>query len=346
MILIDAVYINNSGGKILLQYLIDSIFFKKINNAFYFLLDDRFSYDTLDQIPTENKLAIKGGEANRISFYKKNGMKFNILFCFANVPPPLKFFNKKVIIYFHNALILDNNDKNLALIQRVSLKLKKVYIKYKSHKNYMWVVQTKHMRDLLINNLAINNEKIKTLPIYDVEKFSGLNFQLSKNDSNYLYVADGVKQKNHDLLLKAWEIIFDSHELELTLHLTVPSRYKILCNEITRLVNKGVLIVNHGHCTFEELKSLYTNCNYFLMPSLSESFGLPLIEAASAGCEIIAVELEYVHDVVEPMMSFCDTADAMDLVSCILSAHNHKKCTRLIVKDEMDSLLNLLTTNA
>jgi glycosyltransferase involved in cell wall biosynthesis len=37
---------------------------------------------------------------------------------------------------------------------------------------------------------------------------------------------------------------------------------------------------------------------------LAESFGLPLIEAAAAGCKIISSDLPYVFEVVKPSLVF------------------------------------------
>lgn len=344
MILIDATYINISGGKILLEYLIQAIFSKNIQHQFFFIFDNRLVSELLSKIEDQKKVIILGGEKERKRFYISHANHYNTVFCFANVPPPIKLKDKKVIIFFHNALILDNINKNYSLLQKMFFNAKKIYIKFRSCRNYDWIVQTNYMKNLLVNKLKINVNKIKTFPIYEVQKFLGVNHQLKVNDKNYLYVADGVKQKNHDILLKAWEIIFNKHNFPIILHLTIPNHYKTLCEEIIRLSNKGVLIVNHGHCTTEELKLLYRDCNYFLMPSLSESFGLPLIEAASAGCEIIAADLAYVYDVVQPMMTF-DPTDPMDLVRCILSINKETKKTNLIVKDEINSLINLLTTN-
>lgn len=343
--LIDAVYINNSGGKILLKYLIEKILSKKLENHFFFLLDVRLSCDCLDYISESNKLAIKGSEANRKKFYKDKGLKFTTIFCFANVPPPLRLKDKKVIIFFHNALILDNKAKNYSLLQKILFHIKKNYIRFRSGSNYIWIVQTNHMKNLLKNKLSINCENIKILPIYDVQKFLDLNLQLEVNYNNYLYVADGVSQKNHRLLLKAWEVLYDNYRMFPVLHLTIPPNYLSLISEIKRLKDKGVLIINHGYCIIDELKTLYSKCNYFLMPSLSESFGLPLIEAASAGCEIIGANLPYVFDVVEPLLTF-NPNKVNDLIECILTEKKANRKTKLLVKNEIDSLLTLLTNNA
>ncbi|MEY8216185.1 MAG: glycosyltransferase, partial [Colwellia sp.] len=49
---------------------------------------------------------------------------------------------------------------------------------------------------------------------------------------------------------------------------------------------------------------LYEASKALVFPSLRESFGLPLIEASSAGLPIIASELDFVRDVSCPVQTF------------------------------------------
>lgn len=345
MILIDSVYINTSGGKILLEYIIEYIFLKQRANPYYFLIDSRLESDKISLIPEDRLSVIKASEFVRRSFYLKKLTQFNSFFCFGNVPPPIRITYKSVHIYFHNSLLLDNQGKNYGLLARTILGLKKNYIRHRQTRNYSWIVQTSSMQILLNKRMGVEINKINVLPIFNVETKSGLNKQLIENNSNYLYVADGVAQKNHQLLLRVWETIFDKYKLELTLHLTVPSKFHELCRQIDSLVEKGVGIINHGYCDSEEIDSLYETCNYFIMPSLSESFGLPLIEAAKAGCEIIAADLNYVYDVVNPMSVF-NPYDDVDLLKCIIDSQKTKAGgTELIVNNEIENLLILLNEN-
>jgi len=344
MILLDAVYIHQSGGKVLLEYFIKTILEKGLLNEFYFLLDNRIEGNFTNQISEKRIFKINPSETERRKFYKEKIDDFTRVFCFANVPPPIKLKLQKVVILFHNALILDNKNMQYNLKTRFTFFLKKLYIKNHIHKNYQWIVQTKKMVELLTQKLTIPTNKIAVLPFYEENRFQKLNQKLPENNGEFLYVADGVKQKNHKILLDAWGILFDNYNLPITLHLTIPANFNLLLAEIKRLQNKGVSIVNHGNCNLDELKELYQNCNYFIMPSLTESFGLPLIEAAEAGCEIIAADLDYVYEIVKPMAVFnpFDKTDIAKIVSEVyLNKVNNR--TEIVVENKMSELINLLT---
>ena len=53
-----------------------------------------------------------------------------------------------------------------------------------------------------------------------------------------------------------------------------------------------------------QLKELYQQSRALVYPSTFESFGLPLIEARQAGIAILAGELDYVRDLVDPEETF------------------------------------------
>ena len=68
MILLDALYVNNGGGKVLLDYLIKKIVTKKLD--FYFLLDNRIKEKYV--LPNKNFIYLKPTFFNRHLFYALN----------------------------------------------------------------------------------------------------------------------------------------------------------------------------------------------------------------------------------------------------------------------------------
>ena len=343
MILLDSVYINESGGKVLLEYFIKEIEKKGLLFNFFFLFDSRFNSSSLNLINEKQRFEVIASENNRRKFYKELSSDFNQFFCFGNVPPPIKINQKKVFILFHNALILNNKNMNYNFKTKFSLLLKKIYIINRNSENYKWIVQTANMKKQLTESLKLGKEAVEILPFYEENRFYNSNQKSPKNKGEFLYVANGVKQKNHQILLNAWEMIFDTKNLPITLHLTIPDSFSHLILEIERLQKKGVLIINHGNCDFIRLGELYKNCNYYISPSLTESFGLPLIEAAEVGCEIIAANLDYVYEVVKPLATF-NPYQKNDIAQVIQSAFlgRYKNKTEIVIHNKINELIKLI----
>ena len=73
MVLIDAMYVNHGGGKILLDYLVNEV--EKNNPDVFYLFDDRCS-QSFKAIDNERKVFLKPSFYERYQFYKKNKSKF------------------------------------------------------------------------------------------------------------------------------------------------------------------------------------------------------------------------------------------------------------------------------
>ena len=70
-----------------------------------------------------------------------------------------------------------------------------------------------------------------------------------------------------------------------------------LCREIEVMRQRyGLKVKNDGELSHQDVLALY--------PSTFESFGLPLIEARQAGVPVLASELDYVRNVLDPEQTF------------------------------------------
>lgn len=342
MNIIDAIYIQSSGGKILLEYFIKYLHKKGILKSFYFLIDDRLESKMETLIEDSHKLKLRASERKRTEFYRKSKNQINSVFCFANVPPPIYLSATQVTILFHNALILrDNNAYKLK--ERLQFFAKRIYIKIANRKEYQWVVQTQSTKALVEAKIGVQTVNLNVLPFFDVDFFK-LNTTILK-ENFFLYVADGVRQKNHIRLLEAVEILYEKYNIRLELHLTVFNTYPELIAKMVRMEYKGYKIVNHGWCNLEKVRELYQSCRYVVFPSLLESFGLPLVEAATSGADVITSDLPYVYDVIRPSAVFdpYSAVNMADTICQMLGSEGVK--TEIVVENKIEELLKLIALN-
>jgi hypothetical protein len=83
--LIDALYVNNGGGKELLDYLVENT--RNFSDV-HFLLDERVR-GQYDFLPSHRVFFLEGSLIKRHEFYLRNGSKFKIVLCFGNCIDPL-----------------------------------------------------------------------------------------------------------------------------------------------------------------------------------------------------------------------------------------------------------------
>jgi len=339
MILIDSIYINTGGGKVLLELLMNTI--AKIGKEnVMFLLDKRLETESVKHYLPEQMVVLTSTEAARKSFYLTLPEKITKIFCFANVPPPITIKSIPIIVYYHSPILSKIHSTGLDLLKKkINSLIKRTYIKYRNKANYHWLVQTPSMKKLVQIRLGVSADKIDIVPFFDEDRINFVNMQLPENRHKFLYISDGTPHKNMFGLLKAWQLIQEKNS-QLELHLNVAPNFVEINHKINELKASGVAVINHGRCTIEQIIDLYRNCNYLIFPSLSESFGLPMLEAANAGCEVISSDLPYVYDVIKPLSTFNPYKPASIAEAVLaITEQPERRGTVAIIKNELNRLL-------
>lgn len=331
MLLIDALYINTSGGKVLLEYLIREL--KKHQINCFFLLDDRLDTNFIDQ--KDKFLYLKATLFNRYNFYSKNKDRFSVVFCFGNIGPPINL-NNKTITYVHQKLFLSR------VTEKKNFKhaLKQILFKYFLKKTDLVLVQSKLMEKDLKTYINKSKYRFKTqvLPFYD----SLIGEESKKIPFFYFYVSTGFNYKNHIRLLDGFSAFYKRHK-KGELHLTVSENFSEVNHYINKLVADGYPIYNHGFIDKDKLKPLYAKASFIVYPSLVESLGLGLVEGIDNNCKIIGANLDYVFEVCEPSITF-DPYDSSSIEKALTYSLNiNLKDSRKLMQNEMSKLITILT---
>lgn len=231
---------------------------------------------------------------------KNSGPDDHIL-CFHGLPPLLP--NKgKLIIFQQNRNYLGLVPlRSFAWRTRQRLRFEQTVARLFRHRCASYWVQTPSMARELQKWYGKKPVSIRILP------FSEAATQMAGNEParwDFIYVADGVAHKNHVRLVEAW-VLLAREGLKPSLALTLSDRDAALAAWIRlRIAEHGLRISDLGQLPHDDLMRLYAQSKALVFPSISESFGLPLIEARQIGLPIVASELDFVRDVCEPVQSF------------------------------------------
>jgi glycosyltransferase involved in cell wall biosynthesis len=337
MILFDSIYINNSGGKVLLTYLLDRI---QIKNNFIFLFDNRLSEDKLIEI--ENIFFIKPSLVKRFLAYKKKDASASLIFSFANIPP-LTRYNVPTYTYFHQLKFLSDHF-DVSVKEKIRLYFQRIILKYLSKNSDYFIVQSNFMAHQLSRKLNFDINKILVIPFYPPLNPSNFESISKKEKGSFIFVSGGSLHKNHFRLLHA----FASHFRKTgtgKLTITISNSSKKLASLISDLTNERIPIINLGEIPRENLIEYYRKSEYLIYPSLVESFGLGLIEALEFDCKIIGSDLPYTYEVCDPSLVF-DPFDVNSIENAITKATTSiipfSKCK---IENKIDDLLQIFNLN-
>lgn len=303
-LIVHATNIHTGGGAILLNALITNMPGKYELLVF---LDQRFVLpDSLSK-----NIAIVSVEPTVASRLKAEYLLLQAanentkVICFGNLPPLFKL-KASVILFLQNRHLVDDQYLNRFPIKtRIKIFIEKLWFKLRASNISMYMVQTQSMRAALENIKWAKDCQIMLAPFIPFKKdFQELNSDVCKK-YDFLYVASGQPHKNHENLILAWCILAEKM-LFPSLLLTIDSfSYPDLLLFLNKKKSEfGLRIENVGIVPYQNISRLYSNANALIYPSLSESFGMPLLEAQKFNMPILASELDFVRDNVEPVETF------------------------------------------
>ena len=227
------------------------------------------------------------------------------VFCFHGLPPifPVK---AEVDVFQQNRIYLGGTPlKQFAVKTRCRLLVEIPLSKLLKERVSTYWVQTPSMRNAVFTWNKSADINVKVMPFADKLPV------ITRSDNqlwDFVYVADGEAHKNHRTLIEAWKHLAKAG-FNPSLAITLSTRDLQLKSWIEEQVKEfGLNVTDLGQMPHSDVLALYASSGALIFPSKSESFGLPLIEAASAGLPILAGELDFIRDVCTPVQTFDPTS--------------------------------------
>ncbi|WP_414622893.1 glycosyltransferase family 4 protein [Calothrix sp. CCY 0018] len=152
----------------------------------------------------------------------------------------------------------------------------------------------------------LKNSKKITNVVYNYVDFSDVTPKVPKNANNnieapfLLSVAQHRKNKNLDILIKAYSLLSDQHQLKDSTKLIIVGSYGPETENIKSLIqtlNLHQQVILLSSIEDEELCWLYKNCELFVIPSSTEGFCFPLVEALSLSCKVVCSDIPILREV-------------------------------------------------
>ena len=294
------------GGLSLLQDVV-----RKVSNDknYLVILDKRVS-EIFEKIDLKNVKYFSPGIIGRLNseiYLKYLEKNINKVLSFNSLPFILSY-QFDVSIFFQNVNLLSNVKASTP-----KLFLKKLVFNIFVERTDTFIVQSKAVASNLELVLG-SDKKCEIITLLDEKIFTALWPKKSEKQvenlsgikKTFIYPADNLPHKNHVKLLEGWELFrsqFPDAQIELIL--TIAETNNKISNTIFEDFDfSNLAISNKGTVNRDVVFELYEQSDVLLFPSLSESLGLPLLEAKAMGLDIIASDVDYVFDAVSPSQVF------------------------------------------
>lgn len=334
--LIQANNIHSGGGETLLDSLLH-----ELDEQSYVFIDERKKVNSASFHVEKVKPILLNRFYSEYKMKKLSSKHSNNLI-FTNLPPIFKLKGNTVLFIQNVKLLHFGKDKNYGFKVLCRLYLERLWLRFFIKNVDRIIVQSTTVKSQ-VQSVFGNQLDIKVAPFAPSLNlfFRGAN---NINDikpgvvKRFLYVASGEPHKNHKKLIEAWIILAKKGfypYLSLTLDIY---KSKDLVHFLTDCKNQYNLnIQNLGWLPQSDVAAMYTEYDCLVFPSKMESFGIPLIEARTCSIDIIASELDYVRELVDPEETFNpDSAVSIARAVCRYSNFDYKN----ILPIESRNLLN------
>ncbi len=152
------------------------------------------------------------------------------------------------------------------------------------------VVQTQWMKKAVMDKTGIAESKLLVTPPTVEADLRVRYSDTPENRRQFFYPAAYASYKNHAAIIEAARLLRAQGVEKFEVILTLES------GELPEELRDAPGIKCEGRLPFSRVQELYGS-SVLLFPSLLETFGLPLAEAAAAGAPIIAADLPYANEV-------------------------------------------------
>ncbi|OFZ29736.1 MAG: hypothetical protein A2622_10985 [Bdellovibrionales bacterium RIFCSPHIGHO2_01_FULL_40_29] len=221
----------------------------------------------------------------------------------------------QIICFGNLPLLFPCRGKSYLFFQNMVLLKKNAYLKFpwkeklKHQIERFWL----HLGISAVEKVLVQSETVRQefLCEFPFAKVSVVPFveelppipKIESKEFDFVYVSSGDPHKNHKRLFEAWQILA-SQNIFPSLVVTVNDCHPQVLEQVRVLQTQNIKLHNKPGLSHSQVLSLYGHAKALIFPSLTESFGLPLIEADHAGIPIVASELDYVRECVTPAESF------------------------------------------
>ena len=292
----------------------------------------------IDDIKKEAYFNVKIIETNTketlIRYAKK---RENIVFL-CNLPPFVK--NKDSHLIFYNELFFKK--KNILKRSGIKFYIYNIWFRLFNKNIDKVLVQSKHLERIIKEQT--NCKHVENIPIY-----KKVNKRLNvKKEHDFCYVSSAPPHKNHLRLFNALEILLKKN-IQTSIIVTIfqSENTNQLLERIAEINLKYPnAIKNVGYIDNSEIEEIYCKSKALVFPSISEAFGLPLIEAHDLGLKVLTSDLPYTFDIFQEVITFnpFEEKDLAEKMENFINGKYENSKQIAIITNQLDNYVKTLTS--
>lgn len=253
--------------------------------------------------------------------------RVDLLHCTGNTAP--YFCSVPIVQTLHDIIFMDPIPKNDSLYQRAGNQYRRHFVPLITPRSKAIITVSNYEKERIVSRLGIDEKKIDV--VYngmneerykicdDVKTLMKVKNQYKLPDNFILFLGNPSGRKNPLGVIEAY-VIYAS-KVEHPLPLVAPGlTSKFIINALRKLnaPYDPKKFITPGYIKDEDLPFIYELSAVFLFPSLSEGFGMPVIEAMACGTPVITSKISCMPEVAGDAALLVDPLSAPSIADGLL----------------------------
>lgn len=252
--------------------------------------------------------------------------RIDLLHCTGNTTPFIS--PVPVVQTLHDVIFMDPIAKTDSLYQRFGNHYRRKVVPVVTPRSASVITVSKYEKDRIVNRLNIDEKKIRVIyngidenrfcikdnPALEAEVRSRYNLP----ERFILFLGNTAARKNALRAIEAYTIY--ASKVERPLPIVTPGLpEKFIADHLVSLNASDKLknFICPGYIRDEDLSDLYNLSTIFLYPSLSEGFGMPLVEAMACGTPVITSNISCLPEIAGNAALLVDPTNTNDIAEAI-----------------------------
>ncbi len=235
----------------------------------------------------------------------------DVLVCPYNTAPLRLHANIRLILVIYDLIFMDKNmEASISRIQNVGRHYRRVVVPRVARRASHVITVSEFSKQRIVANLGIPESRITVIPAA-IDEFWFQSVERKRSDRPYVLTVSGeAPSKNLSRLIEAFAQTHRTRpEVRLIVAGVKPAAHDHFQNLASMLgVDDDVTFV--PFLSDEELRSLYQNAEIFVCASLTEGFGIPVLEAMASGVPLACSKTSSIPEVSGDAAWYFDPCDS------------------------------------
>jgi glycosyltransferase involved in cell wall biosynthesis len=232
--------------------------------------------------------------------------KVDVLHCTGNTRP--YFAGLPIVQTLHDVIFMDPISSKDTLYQQVGNYYRRKVVPMVTHKSDTVITVSHYEKERILERVKVDPKKIKVV-------YNGIDenrFRITDDPASddrirkkynlphrfILFLGNPAARKNALRVIEAYTIYASKNESPLPI-VTPGLSANFISDQLSVLkqLDKIKSFITPGYIADEDLAGLYNAATLFLYPSLSEGFGMPLVEAMACGTPVITSSISCLPEI-------------------------------------------------